>query len=70
MTPITLAAPVSADQRNMLLGQLRLGKTGTQLLNILDAITQDLAQPLMYNNTVVPDCFVQPTQPTTETIEF
>ena len=68
MTPITLAAPVSAEERTMLLGQLRLGKTGTQILDILDVITADYAQPLKYNNTVVPDCFVQ--APTTETIEF
>ena len=67
-TPITLAAPVTADERSMLLGQLRLGKTGTQLLSILDVITADYAQPLKYNDTVVPDCFVQ--APSTETIEF
>ena len=67
-TPITLAAPVTADERSMLLGQLRLGKNGTQLLSILDVITADYAQPLKYNDTVVPDCFVQ--APSTETIEF
>ena len=67
-TPITLAAPVTAEERSMLLGQLRLGKTGTQILNILDVITADYAQPLKYNDTVVPDCFVQ--APSTETIEF
>ena len=68
MTPISTAAPVTADERSMLLGQLRLGKTGTQLLSILDVITADYAQPLKYNDTVVPDCFVQ--APSTETIEF
>ena len=67
-TPISTAAPVTADERSMLLGQLRLGKTGTQLLSILDVITADYAQPLKYNDTVVPDCFVQ--APSTETIEF
>ena len=67
-TPITLAAPITADERSMLLGQLRLGKNGTQLLSILDVITADYAQPLKYNDTVVPDCFVQ--APSTETIEF
>ena len=68
MAPVTLAAPVSADQRNMLLGQLRLGKTGTQILSILEVIAADYAQPLKYNDTVVTDCFVQ--APSTETIEF
>ena len=68
MTPISTAAPITADERSMLLGQLRLGKNGTQLLSILDVITADYAQPLKYNDTVVPDCFVQ--APSTETIEF
>ena len=68
MTPISTAAPVTADQRTMLLGQLRLGKTGNQLLSILDVITADIAQPLKYNDTEVTDCFVQ--APSTETIEF
>ena len=68
MTPITLTAPVSADERNMLLGQLRLGKTGDQILDILDVIAADYAQPLKYNNTVVPDCFVN--VPTIEEIQF
>ena len=68
MTPITTAAPITVDERNMLLGQLRLGKTGTQILEILDVITADYAQPLKYNNTVVPDCFVN--VPTIEEIQF
>jgi len=67
---ITTAAPVSAEERDLLLGQLRQGKTGTQLLNILEVITADYAQPLKYNDTVVPNCFQAPFAPTTETIEF
>ena len=53
MTPISTAAPVSAKERSMLLGQLRLGKTGTQLLSILDVITADIAQPLKYNDCLL-----------------
>jgi len=68
MTPITTAAPVTAEERTMLLGQLRLGKTGDQILDILDVIAADYAQPLKYNNTVVPDCFVN--VPTIEEIQF
>ena len=68
MTPITTANPISVDERNMLIGQLRLGKTGTEILNILNVISADYAQPLKYNHTVVPDCFVN--SPTIEEIQF
>ena len=70
MNVITTATPVTAEQRSLLLGQLRLGKTGTQLLNILEVIAADYAQPLKYNDTVVPNCFQSPLAPATETIEF
>ena len=42
------------DQRQLMIGQLRCGKTGDQIMSILDSIVADYMPELKYNDTVVP----------------
>jgi len=54
------------DQRQLMIGQLRCGKTGDQIMAILDSIVDDYMPESKYNNTVIPAKYV----PTLGPIDF
>jgi hypothetical protein len=54
------------DQLQLMIGQLRCGKTGDQIMAILDSIVDDYMPELKYNDTVVPAKYV----PTSGPIDF
>ena len=54
----------------MMISTLRQGKTGTEILSILDAITDNPVESVMQTVVAVGDTIATAPQPTLEEIEF
>ena len=55
---------------SMMISTLRQGKTGTEILSILDAITDNPVESVMQTVQAIGDTIATAPQPTLEEIEF